>query len=136
MKSSTRHPKRGRPDKKIVADIVRRIVEAAQPEKIILFGSAARGEMGPNSDYDFLVIKQGKFAALRLTTDIYRRLRDTNGAVDIVVASTNDIKRYGDSPCLVFYPALKEGKVVYEAEALSADRSTRMAGASQKQSPS
>jgi predicted nucleotidyltransferase len=50
---------RGKPDPAILADIVRRIVRAAKPEKIVLFGSAARGEMGPDSDYDVLVIKGG-----------------------------------------------------------------------------
>jgi predicted nucleotidyltransferase len=43
-------------DQKTLDDIIRRIVEVAQPEKIILFGSAARGEMGPNSDVDLLII--------------------------------------------------------------------------------
>ena len=46
-------------DQKTLDDIIRRIVEVAHPEKIILFGSAARGEMGPNSDVDLLVIKSG-----------------------------------------------------------------------------
>jgi predicted nucleotidyltransferase len=41
----------------LLNEIIRRIVEVAQPEKIILFGSAARGEMSPNSDLDLLVIK-------------------------------------------------------------------------------
>jgi len=50
-----------------LADIVRRVVEAAQPDKIILFGSAARGEMGPDSDIDLLVIKRGRFNRRRLT---------------------------------------------------------------------
>ncbi|GEM_PF-6721674 len=49
--------KRGKPDPAILADIVKRVVRAAKPEKIVLFGSAARGEMGPDSDYDLLVIK-------------------------------------------------------------------------------
>jgi predicted nucleotidyltransferase len=44
-------------------EIIRRIVEVAAPERIILFGSAARGEMGPNSDLDLLVIKSGDFTA-------------------------------------------------------------------------
>jgi predicted nucleotidyltransferase len=44
--------KRGLPDPKVLADIVRRIVDASDPERIILFGSAARGQMGPNSDLD------------------------------------------------------------------------------------
>ena len=42
-----------------VEELVRRIVEVASPRKIILFGSAARGEFGPNSDLDVLVIKSG-----------------------------------------------------------------------------
>ena len=43
----------------ILEDIIKRIVETARPEKIILFGSAARGEMGPNSDVDLLIIRKG-----------------------------------------------------------------------------
>ncbi len=47
----------GRVKRKVLADVIRRVVEAAQPDRIILFGSAARGEMRPNSDLDLLVIK-------------------------------------------------------------------------------
>lgn len=46
----------GRLKQEVLDEIVRRIVEVAQPEKIILFGSAVRGEMGPNSDVDLLVL--------------------------------------------------------------------------------
>ena len=46
-------------DRQTLDDIIRRVVEIAQPEKIILFGSAARGDMGPNSDVDLLIIKAG-----------------------------------------------------------------------------
>lgn len=95
--------------------IIRGIVEAARPDKIILFGSAARGKMGPNSDIDLLVIKSGKFNHWRLLTSIYRRVDSDQAAVDIVLATPEDIRRYGDSRYLVFFPALKEGKVVYEA---------------------
>ncbi len=44
------------PDQKMIDNLVRRIVEVAHPLRIILFGSAARGEMGPNSDVDVLVV--------------------------------------------------------------------------------
>jgi predicted nucleotidyltransferase len=117
VKASTkrRHRKNGRPDKKILADIVRRVVEAAQPDKIILFGSGARGEMGPNSDIDLLVIKGGKFNRWRVTTAIYRNLRGCGAPVDVVLVTTEEVERYGDSPYLVIYPALREGKVVYGA---------------------
>jgi predicted nucleotidyltransferase len=56
MKTKQRSSNTGRPDRKILAEIVRCIVETAKPDKIILFGSAARSEMGPDSDIDLLVI--------------------------------------------------------------------------------
>ena len=46
-------------NRKVLDKIVRRIVKVAKPEKIIMFGSAARGDMGPNSDVDLLIIKSG-----------------------------------------------------------------------------
>jgi predicted nucleotidyltransferase len=107
--------KKGRVKRKVLADVVRRVVEAAQPDKIILFGSAARGEMGPDSDLDLLVIKGGKFHHWRLLAMIYRQLRDAEAAVDVVLVTTEEVERYGDSPFLVIYPALREGKVVYGA---------------------
>lgn len=105
----------GRVKRMVLRDVIRRVVEAADPDKIILFGSAARGEMGPNSDLDLLVIKGGKFNYWRLLTKIRRHLRGTEASVDIVLVTPEDIERFGDSPCLVIYPALREGKVVYVA---------------------
>ncbi len=110
-----RRRKNGSPDKAILADVVRRIVEAATPDQIILFGSAARGEMGPDSDLDLLVIKAGKFNKSRLTTAIYRHLRGKAVPVDVVVVTPEEVERYGNSPYLVIYPALREGKIVYGA---------------------
>lgn len=112
----TEHDRKGGwHDKKILAEIVKHVVEAAQPDKIVLFGSAARGEMGPNSDIDLLVIKSGRFNHWRLLTSIHRALREDLAAVDVVLATPEDIDRYGDSPYLVYYPALREGKVIYGA---------------------
>lgn len=97
-----------------LAQIIRRIVEVAKPEKIILFGSAARGEMGPHSDVDLLVIKAGA-NRLELTGQIYRNLHGMQEAVDIVVVTPDDVERYHNSHALVIAPALKDGKVVYAA---------------------
>jgi predicted nucleotidyltransferase len=93
-------------------EIIQRIVEVAQPEKIILFGSAVREEMGPNSDIDLLVIKSGA-NRLELTGQIYRHMHGVGEAVDIVVVTPEDVERYRDSHALVIAPALREGKVVY-----------------------
>ena len=118
--------KNGKPDPKILADIVRRVVESAKPEKILLFGSGARGTMGPNSDIDLLVIKKGKFRYWPLLTSIHRHLRGKGAPVDIVLVTAEDAERYRDTHCLVICPALKEGKVVYDSEAVSSGRSPRM----------
>jgi predicted nucleotidyltransferase len=113
----------GKPDPAIVADIVRRIVRAAKPEKIVLFGSAARGEMGPDSDYDVLVIKGGKYNRRRLTDTIYEHLSGADAAIDALVVRPEEVERYRQTHCLVICPALREGRVIYEARAVSAGRS-------------
>ena len=97
----------------ILDDIIRRIVDVAQPEKIILFGSAARGDMGSNSDVDLLVVKEGA-DALELMGDIYMNLDGVGAAVDAIVVTPDDVERYKDTHALVIKPALREGKVVYE----------------------
>ncbi len=101
-------------DRQTLDDIIRRVVETAQPEKIILFGSAARGDMGPNSDVDLLIIKEGA-DALDLMARIYRKLHGVGAAVDAIVVSPEDVERFKDSHALIIKPALREGRVVYEA---------------------
>ena len=104
---------RTRIDQKL-SEVIRRVVEVAQPERIILFGSAARGEMGANSDLDLLVVKSGNYHKGRLTGEIYMHLIGVGQAVDVVLVTPEDVDRYRDSHPLVIKPALREGKVVYE----------------------
>jgi predicted nucleotidyltransferase len=99
-------------EQKALDEIVRRVVEVAQPEKIILFGSAARGELRPDSDVDLLVIKSGVHRR-RLAQEIYMNLFGVERAVDVVVVTPEDVERYRDSPALVIQPALQAGKVIY-----------------------
>jgi len=100
-------------DEKTLQEIIRRIVQVAAPEKIILFGSAARGEMGPNSDVDVLVVKRGEFHQGRLTGEIYMNLMGVGRAVDVILVSPEEVERYRNSHALVIAPALREGKVIY-----------------------
>jgi predicted nucleotidyltransferase len=71
----------------VLQQAVDRIVSAVHRDRIILFGSAARGTMGANSDVDLLVIKQGATAKRSLMAEIYRQLRGVPEAFDIVVAT-------------------------------------------------
>jgi predicted nucleotidyltransferase len=96
-------------------EIVRRVVEVAKPEKIVLFGSAARGKMGPNSDVDLLVVKKGKYNRSRLAGDIYMNLHGVGQAVDVIVVTPEDVECYRNTHCLIIKPALDEGREVYHA---------------------
>ncbi len=101
------------PDQAVLDEIVQRVVEAVEPERIILFGSAARGEMGPHSDIDLLVVKDCE-SPLKAMQEIYRKLRGLTVAVDALVATPDRVERYRNSHGLVFKPALREGRVIYE----------------------
>ena len=109
----------------LLQEIVRRVVNVAQPEKIILFGSAARGQLGPNSDVDLLVIKSGADQR-KLAMAIYQGLSRVGCAVDVIVATPEDVARYGECPALVYEPALREGRVVYDSS-IPAGRSAGVA---------
>ncbi len=113
--------------RRVLSEVVRRVVEAAAPEKIILFGSAARGEMGRDSDLDLLVVKAGKFSRERLIASVYRRLQGVRAAVDVVIVTPEEVDRYRDTNCLVICPALREGMVVYGSQASASSRPARMA---------
>lgn len=99
----------------VIEGIVERVVEIAQPQKVILFGSAARGDTGPHSDVDLLVIKDGARPG-DLMNLIYSHLSGSAVPVDIIVASNATIERYKNSHALVYKPALREGKVMYESQ--------------------
>lgn len=112
---SEREPHRGSTlDPRTLDEIIRRVVEVAQPERIVLFGSAARGEMTRHSDVDLLIVRDG-VDALELMVQIYRRLRGVGVPVDAIVVSAEDVARYQDSHALIIKPALREGRTVYES---------------------
>ena len=99
-------------DQAVLDEIIRRIVSVAQPERIILFGSAAHGQKGRDSDVDLLVVKAGAHRWCTASR-IYRHLQGVGAAVDVIVVTPDDVERYRDSHALIIKPALTEGRVVY-----------------------
>jgi predicted nucleotidyltransferase len=91
-----------------------RIVRDYDPVKIILFGSHARGEAGPESDIDLLVVLPEVANKRQAAVAIRRVLRDLPVPKDIVVTTPEEIARRGDLVGTVLRPALREGKVLYE----------------------
>jgi len=96
-------------------EAVQRLVAAAHPLKIILFGSQARGDTGPDSDLDLLVVlpavgdKRAEMARLR------EALRPLPLPIDVLIFALHELEEWGDVRGTILYPALREGIVLYEA---------------------
>ena len=103
------------PVKTHLDEIVRRIVDVARPEQIILFGSAARGQMGPDSDIDLLVVKAGVPHRRRLAQELSLALFGIPIPVDIIVVTPEDVQAFRHKAGTIIDPALREGRVVYAA---------------------
>ncbi|NPV80374.1 MAG: nucleotidyltransferase domain-containing protein [Firmicutes bacterium] len=102
--------------KPMLEDIIQRIVRIANPERILLFGSAARGEMGPDSDLDLLVIKRGLFKRRALAQEIYMNLFGAGIPVDIIIATPDEVENYRDKVGSIIPIALSEGREIYCAQ--------------------
>lgn len=103
-------------DSQMLAKVVQEIVESAHPERIILFGSAARGDMGPDSDLDLLVVVPDQTEnCLSTAQEIYHCLRDLPYAKDILVVKASDFQRHRDNPFLIYHTAVTTGKELFRA---------------------
>jgi predicted nucleotidyltransferase len=99
--------------RKMIRDMVNRIVERFDPEKIILFGSHARGEAGPDSDVDLLVVMSVTGSKRKKMVEIGVALHDIPLAKDIIVTTPEDFDWRRDIVGTIEYPATKKGKVLY-----------------------
>ena len=116
MKRTTNKTTIVEPDPGLLDLVVRRIVATARPLRILLFGSAARGRMGPESDLDLVVVVRDGVHRRRTAQAIYQELSDIGIPKDIIVVTESDVRNYGDNPSLVICPALHEGRELYRAE--------------------
>ena len=100
-----------------IAEMARRIVERFHPDKIILFGSHARGTAGPDSDVDLLVVMPVSGSKRSMRVAIRVALADIGLAKDVIVATPEEVALYRDQVGTIIYPALREGRVLYERAA-------------------
>ncbi|HUL37080.1 MAG TPA: nucleotidyltransferase domain-containing protein [Thermodesulfobacteriota bacterium] len=98
---------------KEIQDITRQIIEKYKPEKIILFGSAARGELNLDSDADFLIIKKETplYGADRIRE--LSRIIDRNIPVDLLIYRPEEFQKWLQMEDPFLKSILKEGKVLY-----------------------
>jgi predicted nucleotidyltransferase len=101
-----------------IEEIVHRIAERFSPERIILFGSHARGDARDDSDIDLLVLFSDVDDANARASQIYVALIGCSGIPkDIVVSTTARFERYRNVVNTVYWPAAREGRVLYERAA-------------------
>src|SRR5207302_6325806 len=93
--------------------MVQRIVERFQPRQVILFGSHARGEAGPDSDVDLLVVMHFEGPKLDKMDELRGALPDSTVPVDILVTTPEDFAWRKDVVGTIEWPAFREGKVLY-----------------------
>ncbi len=100
---------------KTIGDAARILADAAQPLKIILFGSYADGKPTEESDVDLLVIERTVPDKLGEMVRLRRLLRPLRIPVDVLVYSEDEVREWGHLPGTALYWALKQGKVLHEA---------------------
>ncbi|HUY15752.1 MAG TPA: nucleotidyltransferase domain-containing protein [Terriglobia bacterium] len=97
----------------ILEEAVRRILAAGSPLKIVLFGSRARGEAGPGSDLDLLIVEESHLPRYKRAARYLRALVGVFPAKDVVVWTPEEIEAWSRVPNAFVTTALREGKTLY-----------------------
>ncbi len=100
-------------DSKTTKYLVDRIVDEIHPLRIVLFGSAARGETGVDSDIDLLVVMPEGVHRRRTAQALYRNIRNVGVPFDILVATPTDLEKHKNNAGLIYRTILSEGKELY-----------------------
>src|SRR5436190_1826225 len=99
----------------IYREIVHRVVDSSAPERVVLFGSRARGENRPDSDYDILVVKNTTEPRHRRARALYRAVADLPVEVDFLVYTPSEIEEWRNVEIAFVTTAMREGRVLYES---------------------
>jgi predicted nucleotidyltransferase len=100
----------------VLAEVVRRLVEAYRPERIYLFGSVARGDAGPDSDYDIMVVVPDDVPREMRDCDLaYRALRGLRIAKDVLVWTRSEFEKRLHLKASLPSTILREGKSLHAA---------------------
>ncbi len=97
----------------LLSEVTRRIRAASNPERIILFGSAASGDMNRDSDLDFLVLLAGPENSRQESVKIRRLLRGLGWPIDVLVMDSGRFHETKDIVGSLAYPAHRYGRVLY-----------------------
>jgi len=100
----------------VLGEIVRRLVQAYKPERVYLFGSKARGEGGPDSDYDLMVVVPDEAPPEQRRSRLaYQVLRGTGTAADVLVWTRQAFDARLHLKVSLPYTIVSEGRLLYRA---------------------
>ncbi|MGO9263026.1 MAG: nucleotidyltransferase domain-containing protein [Bryobacteraceae bacterium] len=102
-------------DEILLNEIVRRVLTVARPDRIILFGSAATGQMNKDSDIDLLIVEPVVESTLHRSVEIRHAVGDIGYPMDVIVIRTERFEQTKRFIGGIAYPANKYGRVIYEA---------------------
>jgi len=104
------------PIRRYIRQMVERITKRFQPEKIILFGSHARGHAGPDSDVDLLIVMPVAGSRREKAIEIAVALHDIPVAKDVIVVRPEDFEWRSKIVGTIERPAAREGELLYARE--------------------
>lgn len=100
-------------DQAVLDEVVWRLVEAVDPDRIILFGSRARGDARPDSDVDLLIVKDSEESPGRRIVRAYRALMGLGIPKDVLWYTPQEVEDWAEARSHVVSRALREGRVLY-----------------------
>ncbi len=100
-----------------ISEMAERIRRAVHPDRIVLFGSRASGDGGPDSDYDLLVIAPSSLPRWRRAARLYKLLAGVGVPKDIVWWTPEEVTEWREVRSHFINTVLREGKVLYEKSA-------------------
>ena len=96
-----------------IRQAVATLVAVANPKRVVLFGSHARGDARADSDLNFMVVEDQVEDRAKEMVRLSRALRPLRVPADVLVVSTDELARYGKEPGSIYWWALKEGRVMH-----------------------
>jgi len=97
----------------LIREMAERIVKRFDPDRIILFGSHARGDAGPDSDVDLLVVMPLSGSRREKAIEIGVALHDIRLPKDVIVTTPEEFEWRQDTICTIEHPAWREGRLLY-----------------------
>ena len=100
-------------DQNNIIQVAKHLGDASNAERIILFGSYARGDAAEDSDVDLLIIADSTLPRFKRSRELYKMIRPYPFGMDLLVYTPQEISKGKESPVSFVSTVLQEGKTVY-----------------------